>query len=197
MIASQEGANRLSESQADEAAANAMVREQALRDMLSGASNVRSQDISLNSTNAAILNDFAKENSRRQMEINNARVDQQNRFNENELNERRRIAAQNTGVRNDAQYRNNATLMNNQRDRNVSANQNLMRKNDAQNAYYKSLAGAKLGSIPDIYAQGAANADYQNFVYGNIGNAVGNIGQAYAADRYYDRRYPQSKQPRG
>jgi len=195
MMASQEGANRLSESQADEAAANAMVREQALRDLLTGSTNVRSQDISLNATNADILNDFAMENSRRMNEIKNARVDQKNRFNENELNERRNIASQNTGLRNDAQYRNNSTLMNNERDRNVSANNNLTAQTNAQNQYLQSLAGAKLGALPGIYAQGAANADYQNSIYGNIGNAVGNIGQAYAADQYYDRRYPQTNQP--
>ena len=193
MMASQEGASRLSESQADEAAANAMVREQALRDLLAGSTNVRGQDIALNSTNANILNDFARENSRRRMEINNARVDQQNRFNENEINEQRNISGMNTGVRNDAQYKNNAMLMNNQRDRSVSANNNLTAQTNAKNQYLQSLAGAKLGALPGIYAQGAADANYQQAMYGNVGNAIGTIGQAYAADSRRDQDYQRQK----
>jgi hypothetical protein len=191
MIASQEGANRLSESQADQASTNAMVREQALRDLLSGSSAVRGQDIALNATNADILNSFAMENSRRQNEIKNARVDQQNRFNENETSEQRRISGMNTGLRNDAQLQNNATLMTTDQQKKASQNQNLM---DYYNALYNknnSLAGAKLGALPGIYAQGAQDANIQAGMYNTTGSTIQNLGNAYAMDRYMN---PQPKQ---
>lgn len=195
MIASQEGANRLSESQADQASTNAMVREQALRDLLSGSSQVRGQDIALNATNADILNSFALENSRRHNEIRNARVDQQNRFNENETGEQRRISGMNTGLRNDAQLQNNSTLMTADQQRKASENQNLMDYFNAVTNQNTSLAGAKLGALPGIYAQGAQDANRQTGIYNTIGSTVQNLGNAYAMDKYMNPK-PQ-QQPTG
>lgn len=195
MIASQEGANRLSESQADQASTNAMVREQALRDLLSGSSQVRGQDIALNATNADILNSFALENSRRHNEIRNARVDQQNRFNENETGEQRRISGMNTGLRNDAQLQNNSTLMTTDQQRKASENQNLMDYFNAVTNQNTSLAGAKLGALPGIYAQGAQDANRQTGIYNTIGSTVQNLGNAYAMDKYMNPKPKQ--QPTG
>lgn len=197
MIASQEGASRLSESQADQAAANAMVREQALRDLLSGSSQVRGQDIALNATNADILNRFAMENSRRQNEIKNARVDQQNRFNENETNEQRRISGMNTGVRNNAQMYNNSTLMNIDQQQKQSQNTNLQSQYDALAGKNAQIAGARIGGIPDIYASGAGNANATSYMYGTLGQGIGNAGNAYARDQYFNQMYPQRPAPQG
>ena len=63
MMASQGASERLSESEALQASANASARQQALMNQANLAGNVRGQDVGIAQSNADILNDFGWKNS--------------------------------------------------------------------------------------------------------------------------------------
>jgi hypothetical protein len=198
--ASQLGADRLAQVEAEKAAANAQQRALATELAMRGAGSLRQADIGLNTTNADIMNKFALENSRRRQDILNANTQAKNRALESQTEEQRRIAGLNTQGRNQAQmYANDITMRARQ-----SQNQNLQNQIDARNSKLQALYGAKqaqaqslsnaaLGGISDSWASGAANADYQRQKYGTFADLANAYGNYAMQQDYMDRRYPQKQ----
>ena len=184
MMGSQSEMDRLAESQALQAASNADMRSKAtqLAGQMSG--QMRMQDISRNQSNADILNQLAWNNSQRKMEIANRNVDMQNQALQDKINERRRVSTA------------NANLMN-QRNMDYARNE-IERSRALQNSAREKaqlMAGAKLGSIEGIRAQGAADSSRAQNLWSNLGQIPGAAIGAYNAyqNQQADKAYRQKR----
>ena len=179
-MASQSSADRLAQFGADKAAKNAEMR--ALAEQMAGnmAGDMRSTDINLSGTNADIINQFAMENSRRQQEIKNMNTQLMNRKSEADTAERRNVSNANIESRNQALMTNQQRAMEADLMRQQSQNDRLRQIYDANAEQNQRIANAQLGGISDIYAKGAAEADYQRNKWGALATIPGSIGNTYA-----------------
>lgn len=178
MMSSQGASDRLAESQAMQAAQNANTRLNALQAQAGLAGDIRQDDISLTKNNADILNQFAWNNSERARQLQNMNIDKQNQMAQQNVDEQRRVNAANTEMMNQSQ------LLNKQQDI-----QNQLIQQQSAHDIGRAKAGALTGGIPDIYAQGAANAAGDRQMWNTIGSGIGTAGQMYLSsqDRQADR----------
>lgn len=170
--AGQAGTERLAQTQAAQAAANAQARINALNSLISGAGGVRAADIGKERSNAEILNSMAKWNSERQRLIDNMNIEQANRLAGENVAEQRKIAAMNT------QQANQAALQKAQY-RIDKARQEQQSKIDKA----RTMAGAYLGTLPATYAQGAADSKSQQQLWGTIGQAFPTAANIYLSSQ--------------
>jgi hypothetical protein len=185
MMSSQGGSDRLAEMQSAQAAQNANMRLAALSQQGTLAGNIRGQDINQAQSNADILNQLAWNNSERARQIANMNIQLKNNANQAATAEQRRMQDVNVGGSNQAQLLNKQQAIANEQTRQESIRQAQMAR-----------AGALSGGIPDIYAQGAANAANARQMWNTVGSGIGTAGQIYAtksaadqasADRAADR----------
>ena len=181
-MAGQQGGDSLSQSMADQAAADASQRMQAELLALESAGNIRGQDVGTQETNADILNQFSMKNSAARQQISNMNTDLGNERIKGNIAEQRKVSAGNTDLRNNGQL----TNLGFQQLRNKSANDNLMTQYggatdvyDAGVAKKQSLANAALGGITESYAKGAANADYARGTAGAVASVPSAMAQYY------------------
>lgn len=176
----QAAAEELGQIEAQRAAAAADTRTQALQAMMSGAGNVRGQDINVSAGNADILNQMALDNSTRQQSIMNNNVQLRNQSAQEATAEKRRLQDMNVGEANNAQLINQTRTMAADAARQEAARQDILRSGGAKADIETSIYGAKssqagqlsnaeLGGLSDIYAQGSANADSQRQMYQSLG----------------------------
>jgi len=156
-MSAQSVADTMSQAALDEEALNAQAKQEALDSLLSGSSNLRSQDVSLNESNANILNQFALENSTRQNQIKNANIDTQNKASQSAT----ATANANVDQRNQAYLQNQQQAIQNQQLQQQSAREKL-----------QSQANALTGSTSSIQAQGAAQANYAAAPYQALSSAL-------------------------
>lgn len=159
-IASQGTTRDLALSQALQAASNADMRMKATQATGNMAGNIRGADYLQEATNTDILNNFAKWNSERERSIKNMNIKQQNEYMSNEAAEQRRISGLNTQQSNAAQLANKRYLIDKAREEQGSVADK-----------HKLIAGAHLGALPGIYAQGAADSAAKQHMWGTIGQA--------------------------
>lgn len=178
-MAGQSAADRMALEGVNQAALDAQVRQEALNSLLSGAGQVRGQDINQATTNADILNRFAEMNSARKQAIQNKNVDLLNMQQAGNVAEQRRIGEMNTT------QKNSADLLK----ENARRDDSLLYQQSVQDIL-KSKAGAKLGEIPSIQAQGAANAAQAAAPYqmgATIASGVGGMGSSYLQSMALDK----------
>lgn len=185
MMSSQGASERLAEQEALQAAENANMRLSALQAQAGLAGDIRGQDIGMAQSNADILNQFAWQNSERARQINNMNINLKNQAAQRNIDEQRRINAANVDMRNQAD------LLNRQRD---IENQRI--KQQSEHDIARSKAGAMTGGIPDIYAQGAADAAGQRQMWNTIGSGLGTVGQMYMSSQAADQQAAERQKDR-
>jgi hypothetical protein len=204
--AGQAATDRLAQSMSQQAAANAQKRLQATQAVMTGAGQLRGADIGKERTNADILNNMAWKNSERARMINNANIQALNELAKANVSEQRRIGAINTAQANQLAQQ--------------KAQYEIDRKKQeisGQREKQQMLAQEQLGSLPGIYAQGAADAGRQQQLWGTVGQtfptaanvftdiykaqgtekpAVAASGQTGTVNNYYGG-YPQRGEEQG
>jgi len=185
-MSGQGGADMLSQSMSDQAAADAQQRLNAQIMALNSAGDIRGQDVGVQSSNASILNNMALTNSALRQEIMNQNTRLTNDRIKDNIGEMRRVAGANTDLRNTGQL----TNIDLEKLRQESANKNILSKLGADQSVWDqrtakagNLANAKLGGLTEVYAGGAADAGYQRDKYGAMGKL--GTGAVSAYDSYY------------
>lgn len=196
-IASQQSASDLAQLTSQQAAENAKQRALGEEMRLKAAGDIRAQDVDLNATNANILNEFALYNSAQRQKMKNLNTQLKNMAMQKEMDEKRRVSDLNVGTSNEAQLKNMAieqakrqSYNQNLAQRGELQNQNVLTRYGADTDYAKSMAGARLGNIPDVKAQGAGEAAYQRGMWGTIGQMPMDIYGMYQTEQLNKRKNP-------
>lgn len=188
MLASQGATNNFSELMAMEAAENAQQRALGEEMRFRAAGDLRGQDISLNRSNADILNQFAMENSARRQQIKNANTASRNQTQRDNTAYQRSVAEGNVGLRNKAQAQN----LERDVSRRTAANDRTYQRGMLDNQNFRSLYDAKkedaanqakmaTEGLSDIYAKGAQDAQQKRAMWDAISGAAGAFGSYYGS----------------
>jgi hypothetical protein len=167
-VAAQESADRQAESGLAET--ETIAKQKALANLQSGqlGESLRSGDVNLNTTNANILNDFAKYNSAAKQAVANANTDLINKTNAANTAAKRDVSKYNTTTSNEAQLENRQQTI---------ANQMAQQQNKLKTAQLKNQA--QLAGLQDIYAQGASDAANTRNIWNSIGSLPASLYSTY------------------